>query len=741
MKWKAYSGLLFLAGVLSGSSLYATEAPKGSITIDRIADIKYPTDQTWSPDGKTVAFLWDAAGKQDLFIVRPGEKPVALTDFPVNPSTWRSDIGHFEWVSSDQIFFSREGGLWTVSTSGAKPSRLPGFEGVANFTLSRDREQIAFVRKGQVWATSLKGKTERQLTHLEDGINVGGVSFSPDEKYVSFTTSHTEDVADSLPYNGDRVRVFRTVSWGSRMGVISVYATAADPTWVSSGPAQGGGGGNLGGTQWVVGPAIVHQEFSPDRKTREVVITDVVTGNTRLLWKDHDLAYWTPTGGARMAASPDGKWVEFVSDRTGWPHTYVIPYDATSESQAKQLSTGNFGDGYATWKADSKHIAFAHSADGNQMERFISVVDITTGKIEPIVTSRGVNFDPVFSPDGSMLAYSRAAVEHPLEIYAVPAHAGAAPVRLTDSLAPEINVSDLTAPVPVFYPSRADGKPVPATLIVNKNLDKTKKHPAIIWAHGSGSDQNYLGWHPGAYRMYYAMHQYLAQQGYVILTPDYRGSSGYSRDWAVGDYMDMGGGETKDVAAGADYLKTLSYVDPDRIGIWGLSYGGFMTLQAITTTPTLFRCAIDVAGVGDWATWNSGAYTVGRLGTPVTNPEGFFTSAPVKHLDKLQRPLMILQGTNDTNVPFWETLTVIDTLEKLGKPFEMVIYPGEIHFFRRAYVLRDAWKRSEVFFDRYLKDPNNTVQSVQNKTPMPSAATSEKPAAESVPAESANTIP
>lgn len=712
---RAVLSVLLLGSTLSACYLVAEQAPRGSITIDRIADIKYPTEQTWSPDGKTIAFLWDAAGKQDLFMVRTGEKPVALTDFPVNTATLRSDIGHFEWVSPEQILFSKEGSLWTVSTSSRKPSRFPGFEGVANFSISGDKTQIAFVRKGQVWVASLQWKTERQLTHLTEGMTVNGVSFSPDQQYVSFNASHSEDVAEPLPYNGDRVRVYRSTSWDSRIGIVSVYTPAGEPLWIRT--SGGGGGQGMGGTQWVSGPAIVRQEFSPDRKTREVVVTSATTGESHILWKDHDPAYWTPTGGARTVASPDGKWIEFVSDRSGWPHIYVIPADATSESQARQLSKGNFGDGYAAWSANSKLLAYAHSKDGDQMERFISVADVTTGKIEPIVTAGGVNFDPSFSPDGSKLIYSRTAPEHPLEVYTVDARSGATPTRLTDSLPPEINVSDLTAPVAVSYPSRADGKPVPATLIVSKSLDRTKKHPAIIWAHGSGSDQNYLGWHPGAYRMYYAMHQYLAQQGYVILTPDYRGSSGYSRDWAVGDYMDMGGGETKDMAAGADYLKTLPYVDPDRIGIWGLSYGGFMTLQAITTTPTLFRCAIDVAGVGDWATWNPGAYTVGRLGTPITNPDGYFSSAPVKHLDKVQRPLLILQGTNDTNVPFWETLTVIDQLEKLGKPFEMAIYPGEIHFFRRAYVLRDAWKRSEDFFDRYLKDPNNTIKSADNTAP------------------------
>jgi len=643
-------------------------------------------------------------------MVKPGGAPVALTDFSVNPAMLQSDIGRFEWASNDQIIFVKDGSLWTVSTNSPKPSRLPGFEGVANFSLSANKQEIAFVRRGQIWTANLKARTERQLTHLPEDLRPAGVSFSPDTKYVAFNASHSEDVADPLPYNGNRVRVFRNVTWDNRLGIVSVFL--GDPVWVAS-PGGGGGGGRGGGMEWVHGNELVHQEFSPDRKTREIKVTSA-NGETRTLWKDYDPAYWTPTGGTRTVASPDGKWVAFFSDRTGWPHLYVIAADATSESQARQLSSGNFGAGYAAWSPDSNRIAYSHSADGNQMERFISVADLASGKSEAVVTSRGVNYDPTFSPDGSMLLYLRTAVEHPLEVYATAAHAGGKPIRLSDSLPAGLLASDLTTPVPVHYASRASDKAlVPATLIVHKNLDRSKKHPAIVWIHGSGSDQNYLGWHPGSYRMYYSMHQYLAQQGYVILTPDYRGSSGYSRDWAVGDYMDMGGKETEDVAGGADYLKTLPYVDPDRIAVWGLSYGGYMTLQAMVTTPTLFRCAIDVAGVGDWATWNSGAYTVGRLGTPVTNPEGYETSAAVKHLSKLARPLMILQGTNDTNVPFGETLTVIDTLVKLGKPFEMAIYPGEIHFFRRAYVLRDAWRRSEEFFDKYLVGPDAPLLSSQ----------------------------
>src|ERR1700744_73182 len=135
-------------------------------------------------------------------------------------------------------------------------------------------------------------------------------------------------------------------------------------------------------------------------------------------------------------------------------------------------------------------------------------------------------------------------------------------------------------------------------------------------------------------------------------------------------------------------------------------------MQSIGTDPTLFRCAIDVAGVGDWETWTTGGLILGRLGeTPVTDPELYQRSAPAKHLDRLETPLLVLQGMNDANVPLWETMKVVDQLEKLGKPFDMAFYPGEIHFFRRAFVLRDAWGRSDEVFYKYLVAPANPPKS------------------------------
>ena len=671
----------------------AAERPRGSLTIERISDIKYPTSPAWSPDGQRVAFLWDAAGKQDVFVVKPGEAAVALTDFAVDPDILTADVGQLAWMSNDEVLFGKDGQLWTASITTRQAKRVEGLSDAASFVLSPDRRQIAFLRQGQIWIGSLAAKTQRKLTNLAAPLGASVPVFSPDGRWLAFTAAHNALETEDLPWNGNLVRSMANMSTDRRLGIVS--AQGGDPAWVPT-------VGNVSGVQWTSQGAIVYQEQSPDGKTREIK-TAAVGALPNVLWRDRDDKWWSPTNrDSRLVVSPDGKMLTFVSDRTGWIHVYVIPTDATSESQARQLTTGQFGAGLPAWSPDGSRIAYHHSVRGNQMERFISIVDVKSGAHEAVVMQRGVNIDPLFSPDGRRLVFHRTDVENSLDLYVAEAKAGGEPVRLSNSMPSGLNTADFAVPAPVHFPSRLDGKPVPATLMVSKNLDRTRKHPAIVWIHGSGSDQNYLGWHPGSYRMYYSASLYLAQQGYVILTPDYRGSSGYSRDWATGVHMGLGVSDAADVASGADYLKTLDYVDPDRIGVWGLSYGGYLTLQALTRDPLLFRCGINVAGVVDWATYGAG-YTTPRLGTPVENPEIYRVSAPIYHMEKLARPLLVLHGTNDRNVAFRDSLRLWDTLLKLGKDFEMGVYPGEIHFFRRAHILRDAWRRAEDFFDRHLK--------------------------------------
>jgi len=173
--------------------------------------------------------------------------------------------------------------------------------------------------------------------------------------------------------------------------------------------------------------------------------------------------------------------------------------------------------------------------------------------------------------------------------------------------------------------------------------------------------------------------------------------------------MDVGGKDAKDAWMAASYLKTLTYVDTDRIGVWGLSYGGFFTLIAVTDQPKLFRAAVDVAGVVDYAMYYEdpyhGGWTTSRIGTPDQNPNVYAHASPLSHVDRLERPLLVLHGTSDVNVPYLHSVRLIDELMKKGKGdlVSFMTYPGEFHYFTREHVLRDAWNRVADFFDAHLK--------------------------------------
>jgi dipeptidyl aminopeptidase/acylaminoacyl peptidase len=238
-----------------------------------------------------------------------------------------------------------------------------------------------------------------------------------------------------------------------------------------------------------------------------------------------------------------------------------------------------------------------------------------------------------------------------------------------------------------------------------------------VWIHPDGVNQNYDGWHTDRNEaVYYEFHQYLLQQGSVVIAPDYRGSIGYGRDWRNDVYMDVGGNDAKDARMAYQYLKTLGYVDENRVGVWGLSYGGFFTLIAVTSEPTWFRAAIDVAGPADYHLYYEdpyhGGWTTSRIGTPQENPEVYKQADPQSRIDKLERPLMVLAGTADVNVPFLNSAMLIDALLKADKGHltTFMMYPGEFHYFDRSFVVRDAWRRVDEFFKEHLHPEQATAK-------------------------------
>jgi len=697
-----FLGIVCLSLLAGACGTRAAEQPAtAALTIEQLIDIKHPSNSIWSPDGKRVLFTWERAGVANLYVGDGTAAPKALTSYDAGA------IGNAFWGDAQTVYFSRSGDLWRVPATGGAPSAVwttPAPE--SSITLSPDASRAAFVRPagpGRGVDLIVRGIADSRESVVAHDVNsIAGVSWSPDGRHLGYSAGATSIRHEQAPdYSG--VKIIYTITERTPSQSFVVASTGGKATAIGT-PG--------GGVRWLDATHVVFDRTSADFKKRTNYVADISTGATRIAREDVDEKFWSITGdaGAGLLPSPDGKWLAVVSDRDGWDHLYVMP---AGGGEAVQITKGKFEAWRPAWSPDSTRLAFDANEPDRPGTRHLGVATIGTNPagatIAMITTGRGTNIAPQWSPDGSRLVYQHTDPQNSADLFVIDAKAGSTPVRLSDSMPAGIDHTAFVAPEFVHYPG-PDGQQVPGWLYVPKGLDRSRKHPAIVWIHGDGVNQNYDGWHVQRnYAVYSSMHQYLLQQGYVVFMPDYRGSIGYGKAWRQGVYMDVGGKDAKDAWMAANYLKTLPYVDMERVGVWGLSYGGFFTLIAVTDQPTLYRAGIDVAGVVDYAMYYEdpyhGGWTASRIGTPDENPGVYAQASPISHIDRLQRPLLILHGTADVNVPYLHSVRLIDAALAKGKGglIDFMVYPGEFHYFTRAHVLRDAWQRVDRFFAKQLK--------------------------------------
>jgi dipeptidyl aminopeptidase/acylaminoacyl peptidase len=683
------------------------------LTIEQLIDIKHPSNPVWAPNGKYVAFIWDRAGVSNLYLASSsgGGQPVPLTSFPeggVEQIFWSQD--------SQTVYFARGGDLWQVAVSGAAPKPVwttPA--GESDIAPSPDRRRVAFVRSNRGADEESSRHSDLVVRSLADGsetsiasdeIGIHGIVWSPDGNSLAYTAGAKVIHHDESPsYSGAKI-IYRTSEY--RPG--QIYALRL----VSGRPVAIGTAAEYGGIAWLDNSHLVFDHVSNNFKTYTIYVADASGGPLRSVYEITEKEFWSipdwGEAGAQPWPSPDGKWIAFLSDRDGWDHLYVV---SASGGEATQLTKGHFEAWRPAWSHDSTRIAFDANEADRPGDRQIGIAAIGSDPAHAVITyitgGNGTNIEPHWSADDKRLVYQHTDTRNSADFFVAEARANAKAVRLSDSMPASIDKSQFVEPQFVHFPG-PDGKTVPGWLFIPRNLDRSKKHPAIVWVHGDGVNQNYDGWHVQRnYAVYYSFHQYLLQQGYVVFAPDYRGSIGYGRDWRNGVYMDVGGKDAKDAWMSANFLKTLPYVDADRIGIWGLSYGGFFTLIAMTDQPTLFKAGVDVAGVVDYVMYYSdpyhGDWTESRIGRPEQNPQVYAQASPISHIDRLARPLLVLHGTADVNVPYLESVWLIDEALKKNKGalLSYMMYPGEFHYFTRAHVLDDAWHRVDDFFGYHLQ--------------------------------------
>ncbi len=451
-----------------------------------------------------------------------------------------------------------------------------------------------------------------------------------------------------------------------------------------------------------------------DNHDRWLVAVDPATGKATALDALHDDAWiregsvssstgggFGGFGGGGVAWLPDNRRLLFLSEKDGWMHLYSLDVTATPPSP-KQLTSGKWEVSSARLSNDRTKVYFS-SSEVHPGERQFYTMPVDGGPATRITTMTGAS-DVTVSPDEKTLAVVYSYSTKPPELYLMPFAAGAKAVQVTTTPTPEFLSFKWLDPKVITYKAR-DGALVYARLYTPEMVGARRdpRHPGVVFVHGAGYLQfANKAWSSGYYREH-MFHHLLASRGYVVICPDYRASAGYGRDWRTAIFQHMGGKDLEDSVDAAKFIVATERVDPKRIGIYGGSYGGFLTLMAMFTTPDVFAAGAALRPVTDWAHYNN-SYTAPILGLPQADLDAYKRSSPIYFAPGLKGQLLICHGVVDTNVFFQDTVRLVQRLIELRKDnWSVAPYPVENHSFSEETSWADEYKRILKLFEDYLR--------------------------------------
>ncbi len=435
---------------------------------------------------------------------------------------------------------------------------------------------------------------------------------------------------------------------------------------------------------------------SQDNKDRWILALNPKTGELKNLDRQHDDA-WIGGPGVRYGSVgwlPDNRRFWFQSEATGYSHLYTV--DVVS-GDIKQLTKGQF-EVFNPQISKNKKYWYFTSSQVHPGERHFYRMPINGGKPVQITSLEGSN-QISLSPDEKTLAVRYSFSNKPWEIYIMPNKPGAKPGQKISLVSEQFSSYPWRIPEIIQF-SAGDGANVYARLYRPEN--PVNNGPAVIFVHGAGYLQNVHKWWSSYFREY-MFHNLLVDNGYTVLDIDYRGSAGYGRDWRTAIYRHMGGKDLSDQVDGARLLIEKYNVNPKSIGLYGGSYGGFITLMAMFNEPDVFACGAALRPVTDWAHYNHG-YTSNILNVPYADSLAYVKSSPIYFAEGLKGALLICHGMVDTNVHFQDVVRLAQRLIELGKDnWEVAIFPVEGHGFREPSSWTDEYKRIFKLFEENLK--------------------------------------
>ena len=666
-------------------------------TIEDVKSYPFPTELTAAASGRRIAWALDEQGRRNVWVAEgPAFAPRRLTSYTADDGQELSSLS----ISADgrYVVYVRggdQGGnwddavavnatsvptpakvqVWSVPFEGGEPKAigdgdLPG--------LSPKDGRVAFETKDhQIWVAPMDGSAPAKALIAVRGEN-GGARWSPDGSRLAFISSRGDHALVGV-YTSDTAPIVWIAPSTSRDG---------SPRWSPDGrrlvfvrrPGTGG----------APDPVLV-----PRPTPWAIWTADAASGEAHRLWKSPDTmpgSVPSTEGGTNLQWAAGGR-IAFLSHMDGWPHLYSMPADGDGSAAPLLLTPGRYMAEYIRLSPDGRFLVFAGNT-GPQADdddrRHVVRVPVDRAAPEVLTPGTGLEWTPVVTGDGRTLAFIGAdARRPPLPMTMALAGGAAAPRALGEDRIPAaFPAARLVVPRKVTYRA-PDGVEIHGQLFESAAAAGAGKRPAIVFVHGGPPRQMLLGWHYSPYYSNaYALNQYLASRGIAVLSINYRLGIGYGYDFhrppAAGP---QGASEYQDVKAAGEYLRTLPQVDPARIGIYGGSYGGFLTALALARDSALFAVGVDIHGVHDWSGERSRPLLVRDRYEAIPDAaralEAAWQSSPISSVSTWRSPVLLIHGDDDRNVRFGQTVDLVQRLAAAGVAYEELVIPDDTHHFLR----------------------------------------------------------
>ena len=691
----AFSSLLAFFICMTAIPLSAQDR---SFTIDQVLSAPFPTDMIAAPSHGRIAWVFTARGSRNVWVAEPSSnglyKARALTLFKGDDGeslaelAWSPDGDSLVYVRGGDL---EEGGpdinalslpqgappkeIFVISINNGNPKKLADGDSP---TVSPKGDSVAFLNQKQIWLVPLDGSKKPEAVVSSKGA-VDSLRWSPDGSQMAFVSERGSHAFVGI-YDLNK----KSISW-----LAPSVDRDIDPVWSPDGKQ----------IAFIRIPAHGPDDFFWQRSGQawSIWIADPVTGRGHSLWKADE-----GTGSLfhEVATERQLFWgaenrIVFPWERTGWLHLYSI---SANGGKLELLTPGDFEVFETTLSPDGKEVIYSSNQDDID-RRHVWKVSVNGGPPSELTPGQGLDSYPVVASDGKTVVTLRSDAKNPL-LPSVVTSTGARQILAAEAIPSDFPVAEMVVPQQVVFPA-ADGLMIHGQLFLPPNPPGNVRHPAIVFFHGGPIRQMLLGWHPmDFYTNAYALNQYFANKGYVVLSVNYRGGIGYGLNFRVPPgFGPDGSSEVNDIEGAGLYLRNRTDVDSKRIGIWGGSYGGLMTALALARNSDIFVAGVDYAGVHDWST------LLPFLKTPGAPPDRArlaWESSPLSSIKTWRSPVLVVQGDDDRNVEFSQSVQLIESLRKQGVEFEQIVIPDEVHGLILYRNLLTFFGATDDFLGRHL---------------------------------------